>query len=208
MAGASETRHGLVDETQYELVPSAETAACRGDGVLLGMRVSRDAGLLRHHCQPGASTDLPGAFRGGLTTGLQPEDARRCVDGVAHGQGSQGELSEPRRYCIQPPGDGPSRHATMDCLAADTMPIFFDQHLTAVMPFSDIVDFAEFTESAPPRPAAHVLSWTGFLLHRKNEDEDEGASTPGRHKEVQFGLHFLVLSWVVLPWGVALVLSD
>ena len=58
------------------------------------------------------------------------------------------------RYCIQPPGDGPSRHATMDCLAADTMPVFFDEHLTAVMPFSDIIDFADFTECALPPPAA------------------------------------------------------
>lgn len=38
----------------------------------------------------------------------------------------------------------------MDCLAADTMPVFFDPHLTAVMPFSDVVDFAEFTEYIDP----------------------------------------------------------
>ena len=37
-----------------------------------------------------------------------------------------------RRYCIQPPGDGPTRHATMDCFAAGSQPLFFDQHITAV----------------------------------------------------------------------------
>lgn len=55
-----------------------------------------------------------------------------------------------RRYCIQPPGDGPTRHATMDCLAAGTMPLFFDRHLTAVMPFADILDYADFTEYIDP----------------------------------------------------------
>lgn len=39
----------------------------------------------------------------------------------------------------------------MDCLAANTMPVFFDQHLTAVMPFSDIVDYADFTEYIDPQ---------------------------------------------------------
>ena len=38
------------------------------------------------------------------------------------------------RYCIQPPGDGPTRHATMDCFAAGSQPLFFDQHITAVRP--------------------------------------------------------------------------
>jgi hypothetical protein len=30
-------------------------------------------------------------------------------------------------FCLQPYGDGPSRHVTMDCMAADTVPVFFDR---------------------------------------------------------------------------------
>lgn len=54
------------------------------------------------------------------------------------------------RYCIQPPGDGPSRHATMDCMAAGTLPLFFDPHLPAVMPFADVVDYADITAFIDP----------------------------------------------------------
>mmetsp|Transcript_3023 Transcript_3023/g.8820 ORF Transcript_3023/g.8820 Transcript_3023/m.8820 type:complete len:679 (+) Transcript_3023:373-2409(+) len=84
------------------------------------------------------------------------ERSQKCLHYAPRGRISQFNQSEiygnikSAWYCIQPPGDGPSRHATMDCLAADTMPVFFDQHLTAVMPFSDIIDFAEFTEYIDP----------------------------------------------------------
>jgi len=38
----------------------------------------------------------------------------------------------------------------MDCLAAGSLPLFFDQHITAVMPFADILNYAEFTEFIDP----------------------------------------------------------
>lgn len=84
------------------------------------------------------------------------ERSDRCLHYEPRGKISQYNQSEiysnvkSAWYCIQPPGDGPSRHATMDCLAADTMPVFFDKHLTAVMPFSDIIDYSEFTEYMDP----------------------------------------------------------
>lgn len=85
------------------------------------------------------------------------ERSDQCLHYAPRGRISQFNQSEiydiikSAWYCIQPPGDGPSRHATMDCLAADTMPVFFDQHLTAVMPFSDIIDYSEFTEYIDPQ---------------------------------------------------------
>ena len=38
----------------------------------------------------------------------------------------------------------------MDCLAAGSLPLFFDKHITSVMPFSDILNYAEFSEYIDP----------------------------------------------------------
>lgn len=37
------------------------------------------------------------------------------------------QVTQSAWFCLQPYGDGPSRHVTMDCMAADTVPVFFDK---------------------------------------------------------------------------------
>ena len=52
-------------------------------------------------------------------------------------------------FCLQPYGDGPSRHVTMDCMAADTVPVFFDRYASSIFPLA--MDHAQ-------RVAGHVLN--------------------------------------------------
>lgn len=53
-------------------------------------------------------------------------------------------------FCLQPYGDGPSRHVSMDCMAADTIPVFFDRYLAQHSAFADVIDYSEFTANVNP----------------------------------------------------------
>mmetsp|Transcript_17054 Transcript_17054/g.50910 ORF Transcript_17054/g.50910 Transcript_17054/m.50910 type:complete len:629 (+) Transcript_17054:196-2082(+) len=70
------------------------------------------------------------------------------------GQMNQSEIYEVTHsawFCLQPYGDGPSRHVSMDCMAADTIPVFFDRYLLQHSAFADVVDYSEFTAVVNPK---------------------------------------------------------
>jgi hypothetical protein len=60
------------------------------------------------------------------------------------------EVTHASWFCLQPYGDGPSRHVSMDCMAADTVPVYFDKYLNQHSAFADLVDYSEFTSVVDP----------------------------------------------------------
>ncbi len=99
-------------------------------------------------------------------------------------------------YCLQPPGDTPTRAAIFDCLMAGAIPVFFDPLITELLPFGDKIPWKDIitilpdSGTNPIEVLSRIPTETRLEQLRRLHDAQpilQYSSDPD-HSQIQFGL--------------------